>query len=166
MKYLLLPIFILLPLISLSGTTRIVSKELRNNSLQEVERLFATFQEIGEHQITMNENFFFAKEPFVEQEEVVEEEKVIVALTDLQVLEEISKQVRPNGVVTFSGKNYLLMGGREQIGDGDSISVRVQNKTYTITFGKVTTQTYTIYLNDEALTAPVKNNKNNISFDK
>ncbi len=89
-------------------------------------------------------------------EPVVEEKPVI---PDEVILEAIAAQLRPKGTLIRSDRRMIILigpGGRDiNLREGDEFSANYQGEQYSVTVSSVTTDLFSLKLNDTVISRPV-----------
>lgn len=82
-----------------------------------------------------------------------------VKLTDEEVLGKLAPKLRPTGMLFRGGKGYLIL-PQGSMPDGGTIRVTYENHPYIIRVTDITTDSYTLRINEAALTRPIDPNAN------
>lgn len=77
------------------------------------------------------------------------------ALSDREVLHEIAGQIVPSGMMVF-GNDRLLLFGEKKFKVGDSLIIAFEGKKYVITIAAIGQSSFTLRLNHEEITRPIK----------
>lgn len=67
----------------------------------------------------------------------------------------VANAIQPSGVVMLGGQPTLLIRGR-RVRVGDSLSATFEGRAYTVTISAITRDTFTVRMNGEELTRPIK----------
>ncbi len=67
----------------------------------------------------------------------------------------VANAIQPSGVVMLGGQPTLLIRGR-RVRVGDSLSATFEGRPYTVTISAITRDTFTLRMNGEELTRPIK----------
>jgi hypothetical protein len=67
----------------------------------------------------------------------------------------VANAIQPSGVVLLGGQPTLLIRGR-RVRVGDSLSATFEGRPYTVTITAITRDTFTLRMNGEELTRPIK----------
>ncbi|HSI09683.1 MAG: hypothetical protein ACAH89_03425 [Rariglobus sp.] len=131
----------------------ISTPQKRMASLDLARALLTTQQTIETAERLEGKNPFSPKIPVVEERTAVV--PVAVAVADRERLLLLAPQVTPSGSV-FLGDTALLLFGQKRLKVGDSIPIVFQGVTYALQISAIERTTFTLRLNNEEITRPIK----------
>jgi hypothetical protein len=146
-----IPLFVL-PAAALLGQD-ISTPQKRMASLDLARALLTTQQTIETAERLEGKNPFSPKVPVTEERSAVV--PVAVAVADRDRLLLLAPQVTPSGSV-FLGDTALLLFGQKRLKVGDTIPIVFQGVTYALQISAIERTTFTLRLNNEEITRPIK----------
>jgi len=136
----------------------IASPQKRMAVLDLVRRLLTTKPvEGGAAEIAQN-NPFIPKQPATESQESSVSPVPVTGLGDHDLLTTIAANIAPSGTIKL-GDTQILLFGQKKLKVGDSIPIIFQGTTYELQITNIERTSYTLRLNKEEITRPIKSSK-------
>ncbi|MDF3057211.1 MAG: hypothetical protein K0R17_1426 [Rariglobus sp.] len=132
----------------------ISSPQKRMATLDLVRTLLTVKAVDGDAQAIEERNPFNPRQPIVNQE-IETPQATIVGLGDREILSNVAASVTPSGTMKL-GDTLILLFGQKKLKVGDSIPIVFQGSTYDVYISGIDRTTFTLRLNKEEITRPIK----------
>lgn len=127
---------------------RVATLELARNLL------VTTPIEVDAEDLAMK-NPFGPRTPVVKDEPVTPVQTVVRSATDREVLVNVIANINPSGTMMIGDQPFLLF-GQKKLKVGDVIPIGFQGKTYELVLTGIERTSFTLRLNKEEITRPIK----------